>query len=134
MKSLTGLTILFFAAVTGCESEQIDPGDIAEGNVKTGKRFVVSGEVEEWSGLRTFVLSNAGPDFEDDLLVVSKQPLSQKVYDGVHVRVTGVVRECEVEDLEKELGFELPASVTARLDQKKRCLLADKVVVTIPGD
>lgn len=137
MKSRICIIIVSVAAaalVPGCESRRTDPGDAAAGEVALGEDVALSGIVDEWVGLRTFTLENRGPDLEGELLVVSREPLSDTVYQGVQVRVSGVMHPADVEKIEKELGFDLPAEVDARLREKQRCLVARTVHITVDDE
>ena len=78
---MTGLALV----VSGCadgdlttmddRNEKIEPGDVEEGDVPVGKQITLTGDVKKVYDERTFALSDEGIDFEEDLIVVTKEPL-----------------------------------------------------------
>lgn len=141
---VTGLAI----AVTGCgdntgvenptvdmdENEVLEPGDVEDGEVPVGKKVKLHGEVSDVYGTNSFALSDDGWDWEDDLIVVSKDALPFGAEEDAEVNVTGTVKAYSVVEIEKEYGIDLDPEVEVELEDTKYYLSGANIEVVESAD
>jgi hypothetical protein len=94
-----------------------------------GKTVNVSGNVERVYSDRAFQLEGTGWAFDDNIMVLTKQPVS--VAGGPLVAddeliVTGTVRPFVVADIERDLGWDLQQDLEVRLS-KRPVLVAESI-------
>lgn len=102
------------AGGAGCKDDKEDP------SAYIGQSVTLSGEVEEVFGQQAFRLE---PDerFGQGLLVVTQGPVvlgTKNLEDGLELRVTGTVRQLEIVELEREMGWDLDPEIEAEFAQK----------------
>ena len=97
-------------------------------NAFIGKTVTVVAEVEEVYGPRAFMLEGLDEDSSPakgagkDLLTlvpkVGRFPNVDAQWEGDEARVTGVVQRMVVKDIEREIGWELPADLKSRFKER----------------
>jgi len=140
---MTGLALV----ISGCaedgdlttmdddRNEKIEPGDVEEGDVPVGKQVTLTGDVTKVYDDRTFALSDDGIDFEEDLVVVTKEALPFTADEDAEVKVTGTVKTFTVTEAEEEFDWDFDSDVETELEQHIEYYLADaKIEVIDPND
>jgi len=138
---MTGLALV----VAGCaendlttmnddRNEKIEPGDVEEGDVPVGKQITLTGDVKKVYDERTFALSDEGIDFEEDLIVVTKEPLPFTADEDAEVKVTGTVSTFAVVEAEKEYDWDFEPEVETELEDIKYYLTDAKIEVIEPAN
>lgn len=116
-------------------NENIEPGDVEEGDVPVGKQVTLSGDVKKIYDDRTFALSDDGLDFEEDLIVVSKEPLPFTADSDAEVKVTGTVKTFTVTEAEEEFDWDFDNEVETELEKDIEYYLTDaKIEVVDPNE
>jgi hypothetical protein len=119
----------------GDRKEKIEPGDVEEGDVPVGKEITLTGDVTKVYDDRTFSLSDDGIDFEEDLVVVTKDALPFTADEDAEVKVTGTVKTFTVTEAEKEFDWDFDSDVETELETDIEYYLADaKIEVIDPTD
>ena len=107
----------FALVVSGCndmdnttadKTEKIEPGDVEDGEVPVGKEVTMKGDVTKVYDAHTFALSDPGIDFEQDLIVVTKDPLPFTAEDDAEVQVTGTVNKFGIVEVENDWATRCP--------------------------
>lgn len=94
-----------------------------------GKKLSLVGDVDEVYNDRAFELDGADWAFNDNITVLTKNPVS---VEGAPLRssddivVSGTVRPFAVADIEKEIGWDIPADLENKLN-KRPVLVADTI-------
>ena len=114
--------------------EKIEPGDVEEGEVPVGKQVTLTGDVTKVYDEHTFALSDEGIDFEEDLIVVTKEPLPFTAEDGAKVKVTGTVKTFAVVEAEKEYDWDFDPEVETELEEIEYYLTNAAIEVTEAED
>lgn len=123
-------------AISGCTSEQTSPVTTTPETVAANidqyrdSLVTVSGEVDEIYTSRVFTIGGAG--FQDDLLVISADPLrvadrrtaDRPVKEQDVIQVTGFAHEFDAEELEQSYDVEIGNSITKRFDGEPVILAA----------
>lgn len=94
-----------------------------------GKTVHVSGEIDAVYSDRAFQLEGTGWAFDDNITVLTKQPVrvaGAPLADGDDVIVTGTVRPFVVADVERDIGWDLASDLEIRLS-KRPVLVADSI-------
>lgn len=101
-----------------------------------GERVRLAGHVAEQHGSRIFTLKDEDPVLKEQILVVTRRSLPQLLADerttlkpGERVLVSGVIRRCDVADVEAELTVDLDPKLEERF-RGKPMLVASEVVST----
>jgi hypothetical protein len=100
----------------------------------------LEGEVESTRGPRMFLIQEEEGLVDDTLLVITRDPLipsAQRTADNPlleddDVTVTGMIREFNVSDIEKEIGFDFDPKIEEEF-KNKPIIIAD-TVQTFEGD
>ena len=100
----------------------------------TGQTVTIVADVEEVFGPKAFKLDEdnalAG-GIDNDLLVVGSESASLATFDDQwvdnKVKVTGVVRQIAVVDLEREIGWDLDPEIEIELEDAKAVIVANAV-------
>lgn len=94
-----------------------------------GKTVNVAGEVEQVYSDRAFQLEGTGWAFDDNITVLTKQPVSVAggpLMADDELIVTGTVRPFVVADIERDLGWDLQQELEIRLS-KRPVLIAESI-------
>ena len=143
MKQLIYCAVTGFALlICGCNENTMDneraektkPSDVEEGDTPVGTEVTLKGAVSEVYDAHTFSLSDPGIDFEQDLIVVTKEPLPFTAEDGANVQVTGTVKQFSVVEVEKEYGWDFDPEVEVELEDVEYYLSNATLTVTEPAD
>ena len=119
---------------TNNEVENPEPSDVEEGEVRVGEQVTLTGDVSEVYDARSFSLSDEGWDWEQDLIVVTKDDLPFTAGEDAEVKVTGTVKAYSVVEVEKEYGWDFEPEVEAELEDTKYYLADARIEVIEPGD
>jgi len=99
-----------------------------------GQTVTVVADVQEVLGPRAFKLDEDSPlagGIDNDLMVLSPQARNLTALDdnwlNNKVRVTGVVRQFAVADIEREVGWDLDTRIETELSGNKPVLIANSV-------
>lgn len=116
------------------ESE-LRPGDIEDGHAEDGSTHTVKGEVEKIYDAHTIAISSDWELFQNDLIVVSEEPLPTDINEEDYVEVTGTVRTIKWIEVEKEYEWlDFDPEIEVELEDVEGFLVASKVTVTEHDD
>lgn len=136
--AVTGFTLFVFGCsenpATDNDAAKTKPSDIEEGDTPIGTEVTLKGAVSEVHDNHTFSLSDPGIDFEQDLIVVTKEPLPFTAEDGANVQVTGTVKQFSVVEVEKEYGWDFDPEVEIELEDVDYYLSNATLTVTDPAN
>jgi hypothetical protein len=105
--------------------DKIKPGDVEEGEVPVGKEITLHGDVKRIYDKHTFVLSDDGYDFSEDLLVLTKDELPFTAGSDLEVKVTGIVDNFTVVEAEEEYDWDFDGDVETELEKDIEYYLRD---------
>lgn len=99
-----------------------------------GQRVRFAGDVAKVLGTRVLTLKDQDRDRKEEILVVTRRPISQllgeggdELEGGDKVLVTGVVRSGTLADIETELGVHLDAATQHRFRRKPVVIVSEMV-------
>lgn len=98
-----------------------------------GERVTVSATVARVAQPEVFTLASDEPETDEEpvedeaVLVVGSEPIASGLSEEQSVRVTGRVREFQVEEVERELGIDLQGSLRADYGGEAPAILAESV-------
>lgn len=116
------------------QNERTEPGDVEDGEVAVGKEITLKGDVTKVYDAHTFSLSDKGWDFEEDLIVVTKDPLPFTAEDDAVVEVKGTVAKFSVVEVEKEYGLDFDPEIEVELEDVEYYLADATIDVTQTAD
>jgi len=94
-----------------------------------GERVALAGEVEEVLDERTFVLENDDLLWDDEVTVVSRQPIRygvERLGEDEYVAISGVVHYVGTVELERELGWDFETELEVEMEGEP-VVVADEV-------
>lgn len=110
---------------------ELRPGDIEDGHAEAGSTQTVKGEVEKVYDAHTIAISGDWELFQNDLIVVSEDPLPTNLQVDDYVEVTGTVKKVGWVEVEKEYDWlDFKPEIEAELEDVEGFLVASKVTVT----
>lgn len=129
VKHLYVVALVGLLGLIGCgRGDAVTPGDVSEGEVPATQSVTVRGSLERQLDERSFTMSGTAEIFSDDLVVVSRTDLPAMSV-GDEIEVTGIVRQVNHIEIERETNWQFNPQVTIELEEVKGYLVADSIRV-----